>query len=67
MYRCDRCKEDLPDAFEYPEIGMTAGFYYVAEHSGWNFMANPGEIILCDACAHKDSRYTAIYGGIECH
>lgn len=55
---CSRCHQNIND-FSPPNGNMTAG-YYIAH--AWSKYANPGEVLICDACMWSDSRYIADYG-----
>jgi hypothetical protein len=57
MIVCDRCKQEVKDAIDDKEAGMTGGFY-----QGWKDFMNGDENIICDACMLADPRYIKIYG-----
>lgn len=55
---CDRCKKPIEDFRPPdPDYGVTAGYYL-----DWDLFMDPGERIVCDACAWADPRYIAVYG-----
>ncbi len=58
---CDRCKHTF-DGDKDADGGFTMGYYEVGPTGkAWGDFANPGEIVVCDACMFADPRYIAVY------